>query len=1182
MSKKRNYILWLITIFILILSWSLSLIEPQFIHNSINTKQLSRDIQLIIEKVEQRETNLNQISGLEYVVENKDSVIFWSTNKIDFRKLRAISKVGIYTLSNRICLVWKVKKDKNNYTYLIPLKKDFEFENKYLQNTAFAQVYFPKNYIPTNEKTDFVVPLTVNKEGLNIYFRRINVDKLSTFWMYFLFGLFLFSIIGILILSFKTITNSSLNLVSKIGIWVSLMIVVAFILDNQLPFIEHFYLFQPYDFANRYINSLGMLILNSVWLYTFAFYILQLWSKEKPRFSFSKSVILQTIAFVFFLGIIFLIKDIIINSTSNFVDFDNVVLHYQDILLLLIFGVLVLTYVKVLLFILSYTEALNPKTFFRYILILYLPLTVLLMLFDWHLLIITSFVVFSSLLISLKASPYFSKQTVRLVLIFFGSIFVISFVEYISSEKELQNSSLRLENYQTANNRLAEYLLSELDNKLLQDSVLLGLIYRLPETEQKIYDYIQMQYFTGFWSEQRSSDITICASNNLLKDEANDIENCKLFFNRKKGGESRKVDNSHFVVINDYGVDYYLGEFNFIKEVDSSLIDLYIMLQPKEEHKNLGYPTILLSKEVDNKYEQSYYSFAKYIGGQLITHRGKFNYSLEYDFPKKMDNQLLVNKNGYYHLIEKQSEDVYNIISAKQQNIWIFFIILSYVFVLYVGVFYFLELLNFLIHSELSFQNKLKDKLRLSFLGLLIVTFVIIAWAIISKSTELSEQKQKNVLGEKMQSVLVELNHKLSQGDNLDDFSVDYLNYLLIKFSNVFFTDINLYNLSGKLVATSRPEVFEKGLIGDRMNPIAFKNVSDLKKSSFIHREHIGTQAYLSAYVPFKNSKNELVAYLNLPYFAKDKEIKSDVTTLVSSFLNIFVFLFLVTGLFTVFISNRITLPLVVIQQKLKAFSVGRKNETIEYNSKDEIGSLVAEYNRTVVELNKNIELLAQKEREGAWKEMAKQIAHEIKNPLTPMKLSIQHLKYVWKDNHPDKEEKLNNTIDLIVKQIDNLAEIASAFSDFSKMTVAQQSSFNLVDLIRDQIYLYNNEVSIELVYSKEQNYLAFADEKQISRVFQNLLSNAIQAVPQEREVKIQIKISQEEDFIFTQICDNGKGMDTETRKRLFEPNFTTKNSGMGLGLAIVKQIVENNSGNITFETREGEGTCFSLELPKT
>ncbi len=192
---------------------------------------------------------------------------------------------------------------------------------------------------------------------------------------------------------------------------------------------------------------------------------------------------------------------------------------------------------------------------------------------------------------------------------------------------------------------------------------------------------------------------------------------------------------------------------------------------------------------------------------------------------------------------------------------------------------------------------------------------------------------------------------------------------------------------------------------------------------------------------------------------------------------------------------------------------------------------------------------------------MAKQIAHEIKNPLTPMKLSVQHLKQIWKDESLDRDKKLNDTVDLIVRQIDNLAEIATAFSDFSKMTIAQKSKFDIISLINDQVELHSKEVDISVSLKMKDSISIFADEKQISRVFQNILANAIQAIPEGRDSEISIKVKDKISQVFIQICDNGKGMNQETQQRLFEPNFTTKNSGMGLGLAIVKQIVDNNLG---------------------
>ncbi len=1196
MSRKSTIILALLAFGLLSFSILISAFKPQFIYDSLHPDELREEIQSIVDRASsdkdldsfissiskiENEKSFSQKRPYEFVIQKGDSIVYWSTNKLDFDKLKTIRKPGVYNLSSRIYWVWQRVTLSQKIYYLIPLKRNLEFENEFLQNTSLSNIYIPQNYLPSQKKNKSEINISVHKQNFKLYFEQLGPDNIRSIWQYILLIMYGFSIVLLIVLLLHFLLKSSLKLYWKIIVWfVILLLTRVFLLSPEaIPFAYDFYLFQAFDFANTFISSLGMLIINVVWLYVLVFYLLKFLEQGVFKISFFQSLFLQLFSFIFLLLIFYSIHNIILNSTSNFVDFSNVLLRYQDILILLVFGLLILLYINILFFIIKRTDGGSPKLFFRSILFLYLPIAVVLLLFDWHLIIFPLFVSLCGLLLSVNSSLFFSRQTISLISIFIGSIVIVSFVEYVSSEKELLNKSLRLENYQVENNRLAEYLLNDLDKSIVNDSTLLGLMYRLPESEQQIYDYIHNQYFLGYWS-QYNDDITICGSENIFK-APNDINSCQEFFDKKTVKSSKLLGDSHFVAITDYGIDNYLGRFHYIKQQDSTLIDLYILLKHKEQHENLGYPSFLVSQEVDKGNEPQYYSFAKYKDSNLVSRTGAYNYSLDFTFPIDNKNQLMYVKDGYNHLIEQQAPHVYNVISSRQLTIWDFFIILSYVFVLYVAAFYLVKLFSLFVQFKWSWQNTLKDKLRLSFLGLLIVTFIVVAVAVIYRSAELSEQKQKKVLNEKMQSVLVELMHKLSQSEELENLNPDYINFLLVKFSNVFFTDINLYDLSGELIASSRNVVFEKGLIGKRMNPKAFRYLSVEKKSDYIQLEKIGTQKYLSAYIPFRNVHNKTIAYLNLPYFAKDKEVEADVATLVTAFLNIFVFLFLITGLFTVFITNRITLPLSNIQEKLKLFSLGGKNETIIYNSKDEIGALVTEYNKTVEELNKNIELLAQKEREGAWKEMAKQIAHEIKNPLTPMKLSIQHLKYIWKDESQDRDKKLNDTVDLIVRQIDNLAEIATAFSDFSKMTIAQKSKFDIISLIKDQVELHSKEVIISVSYKSNEPLYINADEKQISRVFQNILANAIQSIPEDRKPEINIKVKIEESEISISICDNGIGMNKETQQRLFEPNFTTKNSGMGLGLAIVKQIVENNSGNISFTSILGKGSCFKIKFPQ-
>jgi nitrogen fixation/metabolism regulation signal transduction histidine kinase len=266
---------------------------------------------------------------------------------------------------------------------------------------------------------------------------------------------------------------------------------------------------------------------------------------------------------------------------------------------------------------------------------------------------------------------------------------------------------------------------------------------------------------------------------------------------------------------------------------------------------------------------------------------------------------------------------------------------------------------------------------------------------------------------------------------------------------------------------------------------------------------------------------------------------------------------------------------------KFSEIKLGQKYEKIEHVSNDEIGGLVNEYNRMVSELEKSVEMLAKSERESAWREMAKQIAHEINNPLTPMKLSVQHLQRAWTDKNERFEEYLDRISKTLIDEIDNLSAIATEFSNFAKMPNAINQRIDLIAKIQNVVNLFiNNEVDFNLDFSENTDILIYADKEQISRVFINLFKNAIQSVEKNKTPSITIRLQTDNTFVTIAVKDNGKGIPKEMKDKLFRPNFTTKSSGMGLGLAIVKNIIESCGGLITYETEEDKGTTFVIKLP--
>jgi nitrogen fixation/metabolism regulation signal transduction histidine kinase len=429
----------------------------------------------------------------------------------------------------------------------------------------------------------------------------------------------------------------------------------------------------------------------------------------------------------------------------------------------------------------------------------------------------------------------------------------------------------------------------------------------------------------------------------------------------------------------------------------------------------------------------------------------------------------------------------------------------------------------------------------------------------------------------------MELEQKIGVEESLPPVLQAYVQSLLIKFSNIFFTDINLYNLEGTLYATSRPELYLQKIKAKRMHSLAFQKLKEGELSEWIQKENIGEFKYLSAYIPFKNQNNQTIAYLNIPYYAKEKALEEEIAAFLIPTINICLIVFTIALIFLLVINKQITRPLSLIRDYFKKLRLGNKVELIEWKSKDEIGELVTEYNKIAIELSESANELAKNERELAWREMAKQVAHEIKNPLTPMKLSVQHLQMAAKSKVEDLDDRIKRTTETLVNQIDALSNIASAFSSFASLPAQKQSKINLITPIQDAFQLYTNQAKI--YFNKDiitEEAVVLGDRDQLLSVFNNLLKNAIQAKDDKKEeLVIKIVIKEEPSSYIIEIADNGKGIDEIERERIFEPSFTTKTSGSGLGLSISKRIIENMQGEISFHSQENMGTTFAIRLPK-
>ncbi len=458
-------------------------------------------------------------------------------------------------------------------------------------------------------------------------------------------------------------------------------------------------------------------------------------------------------------------------------------------------------------------------------------------------------------------------------------------------------------------------------------------------------------------------------------------------------------------------------------------------------------------------------------------------------------------------------------------------------------------------------------------LVLLMLSLVITGAFSVYHFYEENEEYHNKRLTRKASNLLSAIDYHFKSIDIVDS---DNLNSIiepkLKEWADIHNLDVLFYNMDGELLRLSSQQVLEHKDIKTTLSPTFVFRV--INETSVITKSQEDTTTVLIAYHFIRDSFKNPLAIIAIPYFENETIPDQDIEFL-EYLITLYIVLFLLAVVIAYFLSNYITQSLSTIGQKLSHTQIN-KNAPLQWKSNDEIGQLVKEYNRMLAELEENAVKLARSERESAWKEMAKQVAHEIKNPLTPMRLLVQQIEYTLKT---EDKEQLTEFTKAMLEQIDAMVTIADAFSRFADMPTSKRQEFDVKSLLERTIAIFSNlDIDIE---STEGEVIVLADKNQLLRVFNNLIKNAWQSVPETRDPKITIRLLEKPDSVQIEIQDNGSGIDPEKQERVFEPSFTTKSTGMGLGLAMSQNIVEGLKGKIWFESKADIGTTFYISLPK-
>ncbi len=751
-------------------------------------------------------------------------------------------------------------------------------------------------------------------------------------------------------------------------------------------------------------------------------------------------------------------------------------------------------------------------------------------------------------------------------------------------------------------------IFKKVEKRIVADPALAHYFKEKEHNEGFLKNRFAKRYFDGYLAdydckvhEFDSSGNAIIEGNNYA---LNDFKDMVIF-------SSLKVSQYFYRESENFGFQNYFAIIP-VYEGEANLGTVIIELKAKPIHSTSSFPELLIENQLRSDARFKEYSYAFYSDGRLLSQSGKFDYDVvNNDFKGRLKQYLFKTSSRsnnddddiswlqrftrYSHLIYQPSLRKVIVVSKPVNSILnniasltFFFVVLMIFSALLITFVWLWKRITFVkitpqhITWNLGFKfERLLYKTRIQFSMIFAVVFtlalvgLITYWSIKAQYLE----QQDETISNKINTIAAKFENYFPGGiRNIDEATQVRFN----NFADNFSADLILFDTQGRPVISTQPKIYEYGLLGRRMHAKAYIMLSRRQKSLLINNEKIAALSYKTAYVPLRNNQNLTTGYLQVPYFSNQTDYYERLNAFLNAMINIYAFIFVAIGVFAVLVARQITNPLSFIQYNLSKTIYGKKNEPIKWERDDEIGALVKEYNKMIAALEHSANKLAQSERESAWREMAKQVAHEIKNPLTPLKLGLQLLEKSWKDKDPKFDMKFERFSKSFVEQIESLSSIASEFSAFAKMPDTKMERLDIFETLGQAVIIFKHMDNVRINYEAPgEPFMISADRDQLLRCFNNLLKNAIEAMPPDRLGIVDIIYEISSDQILLKICDNGNGIPENLRERIFEPNFTTKSSGTGLGLAFIKNSIENAGGKVSYETELNKGTIFYLQFPK-
>ncbi|WP_312825464.1 HAMP domain-containing sensor histidine kinase [Epilithonimonas sp.] len=472
---------------------------------------------------------------------------------------------------------------------------------------------------------------------------------------------------------------------------------------------------------------------------------------------------------------------------------------------------------------------------------------------------------------------------------------------------------------------------------------------------------------------------------------------------------------------------------------------------------------------------------------------------------------------------------------------------------------------------------RLRNRVFVGFLAicfLSILTSAVLSFVILRDNAKM---QSKTDMQNKSEALMSSLDYALSHSMVETKDIPAVLENEIYEIADINKHDIIIYDLNGNyLLSNKEPNlVAQKKMPADVIKAIK-KNGKQYDDKSYDEKLEA---TIVSSYMVLKNNMLENIAYVYFPYYHNESAYMMVFKHYFAYIIGINLLIVLFSIWLSWIISNNLTDAITRFTSMISRINLFDKNlQPIKYYKNDELNALVKAYNKMISEIADQRERLSYTEKQSAWQEMAKQVAHEVKNPLTPMKLMMQNFERKFDPNDPNITAKVKNLSEVVIGQIDVISRVASAFSEFAQLPQKNDEEISLNKEVKNVLTIFSDENIF--VHANHDNIKMKIDKDYLARIITNLVTNASQAKVDDRKSVINVDLEKIEKRIRITVQDNGVGISEDKINKIFDPNFTSKNSGMGIGLTMVKRMVEDYNGTITVASEVDKGATFTISMP--